>query len=163
FGGQADFLSRIALQKLGLNPLKDVTIVQINTIPKRLSTLTTGKVQAAMLNSPNNFRTEKANYYNLVSMQLPYQDVDITSTRAFIRDNPDVVKRYVRSQVEAVHRIKTDRETRIKVLAKYLALQDKEILERSYDDASTEDKLPQKQYPSLEGIKKILEPLAETD
>jgi len=33
FGGQADFLSRIALQKLGLNPGKDVTIVQIGTIP----------------------------------------------------------------------------------------------------------------------------------
>ena len=48
FGGQADFLSRIALQKLGLNPLKDVTIVQIGTIPERLSALATGKVQAAM-------------------------------------------------------------------------------------------------------------------
>ena len=43
FGGQADFLSRIALQKLGLNPLKDVTIVQIGTIPERLSALATGK------------------------------------------------------------------------------------------------------------------------
>ena len=116
-----------------------------------------------MLNSPDNFRAEKAGYYNLVSVRLPYQGVGVATTRAFIRDNPDVVRRYVRSQVEAVHRIKTDRETGIKVLAKYLALQDKEILERSYDDASTEDKLPQKQYPSLEGIKKILEPLAETD
>ena len=54
FGGQAVFLSRIALQKLGLNPLKDVTIVQIGTIPERLSALATGKVQAAMLNSPDN-------------------------------------------------------------------------------------------------------------
>ena len=33
------FSSRIALQKLGLNPLKDVTIVQIGTIPERLSAL----------------------------------------------------------------------------------------------------------------------------
>jgi len=163
FGGQADFLSRIALQKLGLNPLKDVTIVQIGTIPERLSALATGKVQAAMLNSPDNFRAEKAGFYNLVSVRLPYQGVGVATTRAFIRENPDVVRRYVRSQIEAVHRIKTDRENGIRVLAKYLALQDKEILERSYDDASTDDKLPQQQYPSLEGIKKILEPLAETD
>jgi ABC-type nitrate/sulfonate/bicarbonate transport system substrate-binding protein len=143
--------------------LKDVTIVQIGTIPERLSALATGKVQAAMLNSPDNFRAEKAGFYNLVSVRLPYQGVGVATTRAFIRDNPDVVRRYVRSQIEAVHRMKTDRETGIRVLAKYLALQDKEILERSYDDASTDDKLPQKQYPSLEGIKKILEPLAETD
>src|SRR5205809_567318 len=163
FGGQADFISRIALQRLGLTPGKDVTIVQIGTIPERLSALATGKVQAAMLNSPDNFRAEKGGYYNLVSVRLPYQGVGVATTRAFIRENPDIVRRYVRSQVEAVHRIKTDRETGIRVLAKYLALQDKEILERSYDDASTDDKLPQKQYPSLEGIKKILEPLAETD
>ena len=114
FGGQADFLSRIALQKLGLNPLKDVTIVQIGTIPERLSALATGKVQAAMLNSPDNFRAEKTGFYNLVSVRLPYQGVGVATTRAFIRDNPDVVRRYVRSQIEAVHRIKTDRETGIR-------------------------------------------------
>src|SRR5207302_10093774 len=65
--------------------------------------------------------------------------------------------------VEAVHRIKTDRETGIKILAKYLSLPDKEILERTYDLTSADDKLPPKQYPTLEGIKNILEPLAEKD
>ena len=112
FGGQADFLSRIALQKLGLNPLKDVTIVQIGTIPGAPERLGDGKVQAAMLNSPDNFRAEKTGFYNLVSVRLPYQGVGVATTRTFIRDNPDVVRRYVRSQIEAVHRIKTDRVDR---------------------------------------------------
>ena len=49
------------------------------------------------------------------------------------------------------------------MLAKYLGSQDKEILERTYDFISTDDRLPPKQYPTLEGIKNILEPLAETD
>jgi len=64
-----------------------------------------------MLNSPDNFRAEKGGYYKLVSVRLPYQGVGVATTRAFIRENPDIVRRYVRSQVEAVHRIKTDRET----------------------------------------------------
>lgn len=51
----------------------------------------------------------------------------------------------------------------MRVLAKYLALQDKEILERTYDDISTDERLPPKQYPTLEGIKNILEPLSEKD
>jgi len=51
----------------------------------------------------------------------------------------------------------------VKVLAKYLGSRDKEILDRSYDNSSADDKLPPKQYPTLEGIKNILEPLAETD
>jgi len=40
---------------------------------------------------------------------------------------------------------------------------DKEILERTYDVTSADDRLPPKQYPTLEGIKNILEPLAQTD
>ena len=51
----------------------------------------------------------------------------------------------------------------MRVLMKYLGAQDKEILEKTYDDLSTDQKLPPKQYPTLEGIKNILEPLAEAD
>jgi ABC-type nitrate/sulfonate/bicarbonate transport system substrate-binding protein len=94
---------------------------------------------------------------------LPYQGVGVSTTRAFIRESPDIVRRYIKSQIEAVHRIKTDRDAGIKVLAKYLASTDKEILERTYDDISSDEKLPPKQYPTLEGIKNILEPLAEND
>ena len=163
FGGLSDSLSRVALQKLGLNPAKDVTLVQIGTIPERLSALESGKVQAAMLNAPDNFRAQKRGLYNLVEVRLPYQGIGVGTTRTFIRENPDIVRRYVKSQIEAVHRLKTDREAGIRVLAKYLGIQDREVLERAYDDAITDEKLPPKQYPSLEGIKKILEPLAETD
>jgi len=163
FGGLSDSLSRVALQKLGLNPAKDVTLVQIGTIPERLSALESGKVQAAMLNAPDNFRAQKRGLYNLVEVRLPYQGIGVGTTRTFIRENPDVVRRYVKSQIEAVHRLKTDREAGIRVLAKYLGIQDREVLERAYDDAITDEKLPPKQYPSLEGIKKILEPLGESE
>ena len=163
FGGLSDSLSRVALQKLGLNPAKDVTLVQIGTIPERLSALESGKVQAAMLNAPDNFRAQKRGLYNLMEVRLPYQGIGVGTTRTFIRENPDVVRRYVKSQIEAVHRLKTDREAGIRVLGKYLNIQDREVLEKAYDDTITDEKLPRKQYPSLEGIKKILEPLGETD
>src|SRR6185437_6766245 len=48
FGGLSDGMARIALQKLGLNPVKDITLIQIGTIPERLSALDSGKVQGAM-------------------------------------------------------------------------------------------------------------------
>ena len=163
FGGLSDSLSRVALQKLGLNPAKDVTLVQIGTIPERLSALESGKVQAAMLNAPDNFRAQKRGLYKLAEVRLPYQGIGVGTTRTFIRDNPDVVRRYVKSQVEAIHRLKTDREAGIRVLGKYLNIPDREVLEKAYDDAITDEKFSPKQYPSLEGIKKILEPLAEAD
>ena len=163
FGGLSDSISRIALQKLGLNAARDVTLVQIGTIPERLSALESGKVQAAMLNAPDNFRAQKRGLHKLMDVRLTYQGIGVGTTPTVIRENPDVVRRYVKSQIEAVHRLKTDREAGIKVLAKYLNIQDREVLERAYDDAITDEKLPPKQYPSVEGIKKILEPLAEND
>jgi NitT/TauT family transport system substrate-binding protein len=163
FGGLSDFLTRIAPKRLGVTPVKDVAMVQISGVPEQLSALETGKVQAAMLPRPDNFIALKKGFYNLVTVRLPYQSAGVATTRTFIRENQDIVRRYVRSQIEAVHRIKTDREAAIKVLAKYLALQDKEILERTYDGISTDDEIPPKQYPNPEGIKNILEPLAQTD
>jgi NitT/TauT family transport system substrate-binding protein len=147
FGGQADSISRIALQRLGLTPGKDVAIVQIGTVPERLSALEKGRVQAAMLNPPDNVTAQKRGFYSLVTVRLPYQGVGVATTRAFIRESPDIVRRYVRSQIEAVHRIKTDRDAGIKVLAKYLASPDKEILERTYDDISSDEKSRQNNIP----------------
>src|SRR5215471_8610345 len=163
FGGLGDFMTRIALKRLGLTPVQDVTILQIGGNPERLSALETGKVQAAMLPPPDNFMAQKRGFYSLVSVSIPYQSVGVATTRRFIRESPEIVKRYIKSQIEAIHRIKTDRDTGRRVLVKYLALQDREILEKTYDDISADDKLPPKQYPTLEGIKNILEPLAQTD
>jgi len=163
FGSQADSVTRIALMRLGLTPVKDVAIVQIGTLPERLSALEKGKVQAALLGITETLMAQKKGFNTLVSVSLPYQGAGVATTRAFIRESPDIVRKYIKSQIEAVHRIKMDRETGRKVLVKYLGPQDKEILEKTYDLISADDKLPPKQYPTLEGIKNILETLAQTD
>jgi hypothetical protein len=42
-------------------------------------------------------------------------------------------------------------------------LTDREVLERTYDRAIAENILPRKQYPTLDGIKMILDGLGEKD
>src|SRR5262252_4906954 len=71
FGGLGDFMTRIALKRPGLTPVKDVAMVQIGGNPERLSALETGKVQATMLPQPDNFVAQKMGFYNLVSVRLP--------------------------------------------------------------------------------------------
>jgi hypothetical protein len=65
------------------------------------------------------------------------------------------VRRYIKAHIEAVRRFKTDRDTSIKVLAKSLALSDKQLLEITYQGATADHKLPKKQYPTLEEHKRI--------
>ena len=163
FGGAAEFHTRSSLKKFGLIPLKDVAIVQVGSSAERLAALETGKVQAAMLSPPDSYVAQKKGFHVLMDFEIPYQSVGVATTRRFIRENPDIVSRYVRSHIIAIHLMKTDRETGLKILTKYLGLRDKEIMERTYDHVTTDDVLPPKQYPTLEGIKAILEPLAEKD
>jgi NitT/TauT family transport system substrate-binding protein len=166
FGGAADFVARFMLAKLGLDPLKDVTIVQVGTTPDRLTALEAKRVQATVLVPPVTYMAQKKGFYLMADAAthgLAYQHQGAVTTRKFMREHPDLVRNFVKSYIESVHRMKTDREGGIKILAKYLRTDDREILEKTLDNSITENKLPQKQYPTLEGIKTILDQLALKD
>lgn len=166
FGSASDFIVRYALQRIGLTPIKDVAILQIGALPDRLAAMESKRVQATVLAPPAMYVAQKRGFNimaDVAALGLAYQATGVATTRKFIREHPDVVRKYVKSQVEAVHRFKTDRETGIRILAKYLGIKEKDILDRTYEGASAENKLPAKQYPTVEGIKTILEPLTKQD
>jgi NitT/TauT family transport system substrate-binding protein len=162
FGSASDFIVRYALQRLGLTPVKEVAILQVGPLPDRLAAMETKRVQATVLAPPAMYVAQKRGYNvmaDIAALGLAYQATGVGTTRKYIREHSDIVRRYVKSQVEAVHRFKTDRQTSLKVLSKYLGLKEKDILDKTYEGAIAENKLPAKQYPTTEGIKTILEPL----
>lgn len=57
---------------------------------------------------------------DLPKLGLVYQHTAVATTRKYIREHPDIVRRYVKSQIEAVHRIYTDKEASIRALAKFI-------------------------------------------
>jgi NitT/TauT family transport system substrate-binding protein len=165
FGTASDFVARYALEKIGLTPGKDVAIVQVGGVPDRLGALLTGKIEAAVLVPPSMFIGQKKGLSILADVSklgLPFQYTGVATSRRFIREHPDTVRRYARSQLEAVHRIYTDKETSLKVLTKYFRGNvERDILEKSWGLLVDGNLLPKKQYPTLEGLKSILAPLAE--
>ena len=167
FGTTTDFAARFALRKFGLIPGKDVTLLPVGINPVRLSALETGRVIATPLNPPASVIAQKKGLNILLdisSLAIPWPHTGAITTRKFIREHTDTVRRFVKSYVEAVHRIKTDRETGMKVLGKYFkGLQDREILVKTYDLSFSEAVMPRKQYPTLDGIKAILEYVAESE
>ena len=167
FGSATDSIARFALRRIGLTPGKDVTIVQVGSGPDRLNAALTGKVSAAVINPPSSFMAEKkglAVIADVAQMGLIFQHTGAATTRRFIKEHPDIVRRYVKSHVEAVHRMWTDKETTVRVLGKYMGGGvERDILEKSRDNILTEALLPKKQYPSLEGLKTVLDDIAERD
>jgi NitT/TauT family transport system substrate-binding protein len=167
FGSATDSIARFALKKVGLSVGKDVTLIQVGSGPERLSALQTGRVTAAVINPPSSFIAEKrglAVIADVAQMGLVFQHTGAATTKRFIREHNDVVRRYVTAHVEAVHRMWTDKEATVRALGKYMGSGlDREILERSRDDVMHETLYPKKQYPSLEGLKTVIDDLAERD
>ncbi len=167
FGSATDSIARFALKKINLVPGKDVTLMQVGSGPERLNALMTGRVTAAVINPPSSFVAEKrglAVIADVAQMGLVFQHTGVATTRRFIREHRDIVQRYVRAHVEAVHRMWTDKEATLKALGHYMGSGvDREILERSRENVLTEAMYPKKQYPSLEGLKTVLEDIGERD
>src|SRR6266480_1019984 len=160
FGSSSDFIARYALQKVGLTPGKDVTIVQIGSTTARVDATLAGRVQATVVNPPASIIAQKRGMTvlaDLPKLGLVYQHTSAATTRRYIREHPEIVRRYVKSQVDAVHRIYTDKEAAVRALARFIGRSvERDVLEKTWENLLSESVLPKKQYPSLEGIKTIL-------
>jgi len=167
FGAASDFIARYALEKIGLTPGKDVSMVQAGGISDRLAAVLVGRVQATVLNPPASFIGQKKGLNvlaDVAKLGLAFQNTGVATSRRFSREQPEIVRRYVRAQVEAVHRIYTDKQTALQILTKYFRGNvERDILEKTWELLTEGTLLPRKQYPTMEGIKFILAPLAEKD
>ena len=167
FGAASDFIARYALEKIGLTPGKDVSMVQAGGISDRLAAVLVGRVQATVLNPPASFIGQKKGLNvlaDVAKLGLAFQNTGVATSRRFSREQPEIVRRYVRAQVEAVHRIYTDKQTALQIRTKYFRGNvERDILEKTWELLTEGTLLPRKQYPTIEGIKFILAPLAEKD
>jgi ABC-type nitrate/sulfonate/bicarbonate transport system substrate-binding protein len=156
--------TEFALEKLGLRS-KEVKYIVVGGTPERLLAMRNRLLQATLLSPPTSIVAEREGFNMLAdvgALGLPFLHNGIAASRRFVRDNPDVARRYVKSQLEAVHLMKTDRKSSVAVLAKYLRqTTNMDILERSYELSSTDAKYPRKQYPTLAGIQTVLDAIAD--
>jgi NitT/TauT family transport system substrate-binding protein len=165
FGSSTDFAMRYALERYGLEPGKDVTILQLGNVPAILSALEAGKLQGAMLSPPTTLRAKKAGFPVLADLQmlgLEYQHTGIATTRALIKSKPELVRDFMRAYVEGIHYAKTHRKETLDILAKYLRTDDREVLEETYDNIVL-TLVPEKPYPTLKGIQIMLRELGVKD
>jgi NitT/TauT family transport system substrate-binding protein len=164
FRGANPTATRFALQKLGLGP-KDVSLIVVGGTSERIASLRLGKIQGTLFSPPQNITAQREGFNALADVAelgLPFVHIGVATTRTFIRDNLEIVRRYVKSHIEAIAAMKTDREMAIKTLAKYLGqIKDRDVLIKSYEAAAPDNRISRKQYPYLAGLQMALDLLAE--
>lgn len=136
YGSLSDFGTRRYLQSVGLDPEKDVRIMQIGGLPEILAAMQGGSIQGGAISSPTLTRAKLLGYRELVdlgSLGIRYPATSYMTTEAYIKSNRPNVVGFLKGIVEAAHFVKANKEVSINVLRKYTKTNEMPILEDTYN------------------------------
>ena len=157
FGSSTDFTMRYVLRKQGLEPGRDVTLIQTGDLFAAVTMLRTRAIVAAPFSSPANLRAEEVGAKVIMNMgkagvYFPHDAFMVR--RSFINANEDLIRRFLKAYSEGVYRLFTDRELSRRAIANYGRANDAKTIEAVYKYAlDYVDKIP---YNTREGIQEVL-------
>jgi NitT/TauT family transport system substrate-binding protein len=161
-GDVSAIASQAALRKLGLNPDKDVTMLQVGGSPQRLAALQSGSVQGAALDFMSALKLGKLGYTVLAQLNLPYPYLGPVVSGKFLRDNPAAAEAFLKCFVEGIARFKKNRDEGINALARYMKSNEMEILSKAYEFIAG-DFYAENLEPDPKSFQSLLEELAERE
>ncbi|HEX5023596.1 MAG TPA: ABC transporter substrate-binding protein [Candidatus Binatia bacterium] len=163
YGATSDFAVRLALKKWGLNPERDLNILQVGTTQDTLRAMQTKRLDAGVLSGTASLMARKAGFRelgDLADLGLHYPMAPIGTTKSYVQKNEGLVKEFMLAYIEAIRDFKRNKEAALKVLKKYTRNDDPEVLEDSYSNyANKYLALP---MPTADGIRTILTELSVT-
>jgi NitT/TauT family transport system substrate-binding protein len=125
FGAASDYAIRVALQKSGLDPKKDVTIIQVGGSAGRLAALQAGTIQATVLVAPFNIQAEKMGFRSLLWLgkviDMPQGGLGTYDKK--LQENPDEVVRVMKAIARGIQLIKSSREETVRFMMSWLTLE----------------------------------------
>jgi len=156
YASSTDFTLRYLVKKWGLEPDRDVKIIQMGGQPEILAGMQAGVIQGGNLSSPADYKAKKAGFSLLADFRnvgLDYPTVSIVSTRSYIKKDPSTVKHFLAAYSEGVDRLFKDKELAMKVIGKYTRTEDREVLEASYAYATNFiERTPKLPYKAIETV-----------
>src|ERR1043166_7480020 len=152
FGSNTDMSARFAIRKAGLQPEKDVALVQLEDYPGIMGGIASGRIAAGALADPFTDAAKKLGYKEIAG---------IAAKKSYIKDHADTVQRFVRAYTEAIAIYKNNRELAMKVTSKYTGIKDPAILSSTVNFYAP--KMLRVPYPTIGGLRFVLEQLAIRD
>jgi NitT/TauT family transport system substrate-binding protein len=157
FGSSTDFTMRYMLRKHGINPDRDVTMIQTGDLFAAAAALKTKAIFAAPFSSPANLRAEEAGARTLINMGTAgvYFPHDAwMASRSFLNANEDLMRRFMKAYSEGVHRLYTDPALAKRAVQKFTRSNDPKIVNAVYQYAiDYVEKIP---YNAREGVQEVL-------
>jgi sulfonate transport system substrate-binding protein len=161
FGSSTHQGLRYLFRANGLSVENDLKMLQLGGDSSRLATLKAGKIQYTFLGAAASEQARAQGLKILATakqMEIPFPWTSVVVNEAWLDANRDVAYRYVKSVTEAIRFMKHNRVESEKIIAKYMRLDDSRLVAVEYD--FNVSLLPDLPYPTVEGMKLILDNLA---
>jgi NitT/TauT family transport system substrate-binding protein len=164
FGSAAHYAARLVLIKMGIDPEKDVQMLQIGDEPMRLGALRQGSVDATVLTPPANLTARNLGFRVLISTHeagVQYSFDHLLATREFANSNKDTVQRFLKGFLHAIAYMKKNKKESVETLRRWMRLSDQNALDETY--RIFVEMIPPKPYGTEEGWRNLVDILGATN
>jgi len=161
-GSTTHFYLWAALKQIGIDADKEIRILQLGTSSEVAVALETGRIAVAALTVRNAIRFLDKGwplFVDLSKTNFVYPPSCVTSSRAFLREQPGTVERVLKAYVEAIHRLKKDRVFAERVYAKTYRETDPKIIKKTVEVYA--DLFKSVPYVPDQGIDVVVKQLAQ--
>jgi NitT/TauT family transport system substrate-binding protein len=162
YGSTDELATRMALEQFGLNPKTDVKIIQGGGSATRINALLAGGIDATSLISGVSHVAKKAGLVPLLDFaekELDYQMTGVVGRGDYLKNNPDVMKRFMRAYIETIRYYKSNRAEAIKKTMDAIRTDDRQLAEADYNYRARA--FPDDAKPTLKGIQLAIDELVK--
>jgi NitT/TauT family transport system substrate-binding protein len=163
FGSSTDQAADFALQALGLTR-NDVRILQLGGAATRNAAAMSGQIAGTMEQYPDTAELSRHGFHVLVDVTDvagDYPNTSYVTSRAYLKKNPDIVKRFFMAMATAVHEYKRNPDLAIRLTQKFLDVKDEGNAKAAYE--AYVKVYPDDLRPSLTGISLVLQALGQKE
>jgi len=135
FGSLTDLGLRKAIGELGLDPNKDIKMIQTGGVPEILLFMQQGVIKGGLISSPTLEKAKELGYrefMNLSEVKFRYPGTALVTTDSFIRSRPQTLNRFLKATLEGIKYAKSNPDFTIRILGQYTRTADKKLLASAF-------------------------------
>src|SRR5262245_747508 len=153
-GALSHYVLMLWCRKMGFDPMRDVSLMASGMGGELIKR---GRVDAFAADEIAVGEAIHQGYRDLVdtgAYKFPMPGSGVNALKDWLPKNRDTAARFVKSTVDALALLKTDKQAAFTSMAKWYGITDPRVQERIYAQAV---QLPAKPYPAIEGFRKMIE------
>ncbi len=130
-GSNPDMYSQAALARFQIDPLRDLSYVQMGSTSQGIPALKAGSVDAFTTTPPYDLFAQRLGFkviLDITALKIPFAATVLLSTRTTVARKQAEIAKFTRAYAEAIHTFLTQPEVAAKIVQKYTKVEDKEVL-----------------------------------